>query len=144
MKTKTYKEIKMKTILLTLLASTLISGQAMANEELTIHCHSKDSPSFEVWITAGSFEGSFSSKTAPADVTISGPRLHLPYSTTLQKYSIQTRTVLGIGFYAQLNQSSSINLQNITWAPEGWEKQLGFHGTYTYGDHEIALVCKYM
>ncbi|MNK93737.1 hypothetical protein D3C87_1139120 [compost metagenome] len=131
----------MKTTLLTLLASTLLSGQAMANQELTIHCHYKDWSIFGVSIQTALFE-----KTAPADITISGPRLHLSYLTTIQKTAIQTRTIVGVAYYAEFGEHSSISLTHIQWAPEDWAQKAGFTGVYKYQsqgqDHEIALVCE--
>jgi hypothetical protein len=131
----------MKITGLALIASALFGAQAMASEGLTIHCAFKDQPLFGVYVNAGPFEGFFG-REAPAEVTVAGPRLHLPYTTTLHKTPIQTRTIVGVGYEAQLGENSSIKLRHIRWAPEGWAQEICFTGVYIHDGQETALVCE--
>lgn len=131
----------MKAKLLTLAAATLLNGHAKTNEDVTINCNYKQQPLFGIFIKSGPFEGVFN-KTVTADVTIGGPRLYLPYSTTLHKTPIRTRTIIGVGYYAELGENSSIRLTDIHWVPEGWAQEVGFTGVYIHDGHETALVCE--
>jgi hypothetical protein len=131
----------MKTLFIALATMTLLTSHAMANEMLTIQCYFKDQPLFGIYIEAGPFNG-YIDDLAPAQITIGGPRLHLPYSATLNRTTINTRITAGTSYYAKLDQNSSISLKDIGWVNPGTPSNASFTGVYAHKAGKTALVCK--
>ena len=135
----------MKTILITLVLLGITSGGAFAaGFETKINCVFSNKPLFRVNIHAGHFSGSLKNLTALADIVVVGPRLYLMYKTELVKTQIITRIDVGLRYYADIGQGSSISLSDVKYVPIGYEHRAGFEGTYVHKFGKESLHCNYV
>lgn len=128
------------------LLSMLVALSAKADTKIL--CQFQSTVTFGVVIDAGDFtpaEDGYSYKEkAPAEVSFTGPRVS-PYtiSATLMKDAIMTRVYVGSSYFIDLGNQNSISLEDITYAPEGFEHGIGFKGVYTSKGQNTKLNCKY-
>ncbi len=131
----------MKTILFAFaLIITAVSSSAYAD----IICQSSNPNQLSVYIKVGpSIKTGFEEHTFPAEVTLQGLRLYYKINTKMVTGAYKTR--LGVGSQSKINLGSNyyIGLEDITWAPVGYEYLLGFTGVYgnSSGNTAVKLKC---
>lgn len=128
-----------------ILAALLIIASLSATAQADIICQSAAPNQFGVKIKTGLHtKTSFYETTAPAEVTLHGLRLYYKVSTKMVSSPIKTRLGVGTGYQFDLGANYAIHLEDITYAPTGYESLLGFTGYYVNGrtNTSIPLKCK--